>query len=70
VLINPSTSSGVVGWLSQDQFVEITCTQYGDPVTGPFGTTTLWDHINSPFDGYVSDEWVNTSSGRPVVGSC
>lgn len=70
VRVNPSTASGVVATLGQDQYVQITCTQRGDAVTGPFGTTTLWDRIDSPAYGYVSDEWVNTSSGAPVVGSC
>jgi len=70
VRVNPSTVSGVVGSLVQDQYVHITCTQRGDAVSGPFGTTTLWDRIDSPSYGYVSDEWVNTSSGAPVVGSC
>jgi hypothetical protein len=70
VRVNPSTASGIVGTLVQDQYVQITCTQRGDAVSGPFGTTTLWDRIDSPIYGYVSDEWVNTSTGAPVVGSC
>jgi hypothetical protein len=70
VRMNPSAVSGVVGTLSQDQYVHIVCTQYGDAVTGPWGTTTLWDSIDSPYTGYVSDEWVNTSTGAPVVGTC
>ena len=70
VRVNPSTVSGVVGTLMQDQYVHIACTQYGDAVNGPFGTTSLWDYIDAPFSGYVSDQWVNTSTGRPVVGSC
>ncbi len=70
VRVNPSVVSAVIGTLYQDQYVDIACTQYGDPVTGPWGTTTLWDRIDSPYYGYVSDMFVNTSSGRPVVGSC
>ena len=70
VRTNPSTVSGVVGQVVQDQYVPIDCTQSGDSVTGPWGTTTLWDHITSPYTGYVSDMWVNTASGHPVVGSC
>ncbi len=70
VRINPSTVSAVVGMLAQDQYVHIACTQYGDAVTGPWGTTALWDFIDSPYHGYVSDMWVNTATGRPVVGSC
>lgn len=70
VRVNPSTLSGVIGTVTQDSYVHIQCTQYGDAVAGPFGTTTLWDYIDSPYSGYVSDEWVNTASGAPVVGSC
>jgi hypothetical protein len=70
VRANPSTASVIVGTVSQDEYVTIDCTQYGDAVTGPWGTTSLWDHIEFPYNGYVSDEWVNTSSGAPVVGSC
>ncbi|HEX4431125.1 MAG TPA: hypothetical protein VHZ96_17780 [Frankiaceae bacterium] len=70
VRVNPSTSSSIVGEVSQDEYVSIDCTQYGDAVTGPWGTTALWDHIDYPYNGYVSDMWVNTASGKPVVGSC
>ncbi len=66
----PSTYSAIIGTVSQNQYVHLTCTTYGDAVSGPFGTTSLWDHIDSPFYGYVSDQWVNTSTGAPVVGSC
>ena len=70
VRVNPSTLSGVIGTVTQDSYLHIQCTQYGDAVTGPWGTTALWDYIDSPYNGYVSDEWVNTASGAPVVGSC
>jgi hypothetical protein len=70
VRVNPSTASGIIGQVTQDEYVTIDCTQYGDSVTGPWGTTTLWDHISSPYSGYVSDMWVNTATGTPVVGSC
>jgi hypothetical protein len=70
VRVNPNTVSGILGAVTQDQYVHIVCTQYGDAVTGPWGTTTLWDYIDYPYYGYVSDMWVNTASGQPVVGSC
>ena len=70
VRVNPSTVSQIIGQVGQDQYVTIDCTQYGDAVTGPWGTTTLWDHISAPYNGYVSDMWVNTASGKPVVSAC
>jgi hypothetical protein len=70
VRVNPSKTSGLIGQVAQDDYVTVDCTQYGESVTGPWGTTTLWDHISAPYSGYVSDMWVNTASGKPVVGSC
>ena len=65
-----STQSTIVGTVVQDQYVHIVCTSYGEAVSGPWGTTGLWDRIDSPYYGYISDEWLNTATGAPVVGSC
>jgi hypothetical protein len=56
VRVAPTTASAIVGTVVQDQYIHIACTTYGEPVVGPWGTTTLWDYIDSPYYGYISDE--------------
>jgi len=67
----------VMGELSPGDSVTIDCTERGEPVIAPYsdtdanGTTcTLWDHIISPYDGYVSDGFVNTGTSNPVAPTC
>lgn len=43
-----------------------------DPVTGPYGTTSIWDMI-APSEGhgdFVSDAWVYTGTNQPDAGPC
>lgn len=58
--------------LSYGTPVTIYCTITSDPVTGPYGTTRIWDMI-APSEGhgdFVSDAWVYTGTNQPVAGTC
>jgi hypothetical protein len=47
-----ATSFGSVG-TQPNRAVEIDCQIYGEPVTGKFGRSLIWDHV--PGKGYISD---------------
>ncbi|MGW1885836.1 SH3 domain-containing protein [Streptomyces sp. NPDC001970] len=48
--------------------VPVYCQKPGEQITGPYGTTTLWDNIA---DGeFVSDAYVNTGSDGYVAPRC
>ncbi|MFF5358583.1 SH3 domain-containing protein [Streptomyces scabiei] len=64
----PSTSYGVVRVLSEGATVPIYCQTPGQTVSGPYGTTNVWDNIG---DGeYISDSYVYTGSDGYVAGRC
>ncbi len=48
--------------------VEIDCQIYGEPVTGKFGRSLVWDHI--PGKGFITDSYVNTGSSGLVAPLC
>ncbi|MFK4089877.1 CHAP domain-containing protein [Kribbella sp. NPDC020789] len=48
--------------------VEIDCQIYGEPVTGKYGRSLIWDHI--PGKGFISDAYVNTGSSGLVAPLC
>src|SRR6266576_3567569 len=54
-----ATSFGSVGTQPNGP-VEIDCQIYGEPVTGKYGRSLVWDHI--PGKGYITDSYVNTGS--------
>ncbi|MEU9121164.1 peptidase [Streptomyces sp. NPDC048506] len=64
----PSTSAPVVGKLAGGAWVQINCQRRGQRVSGPYGTTDIWDNI-APGQ-YVSDAYVRTGSSGPVAPSC
>ncbi|MGI5339328.1 SH3 domain-containing protein [Streptomyces sp. CA-181903] len=64
----PSTSSRLVKVLSQDTRVAIRCQTRGETVSGPCGTTNIWDNI-APGQ-YVSDAYVKTGSSDFVTVRC
>ncbi|MGW0844971.1 SH3 domain-containing protein [Streptomyces sp. NPDC002787] len=64
----PSTSYGVVRVLSGGSRVPIFCQTPGQTITGPYGTTNVWDNID---DGeYISDAYVYTGSDGYVAPRC
>ncbi|MGB8945874.1 MAG: SH3 domain-containing protein [Streptomyces sp.] len=64
----PGTSYGKVGRLSAGTRVTIQCQKPGENVTGPTGTSKLWDRVGS--GRYVSDTYVRTGSDGYVAPRC
>jgi uncharacterized protein YraI len=62
-----ATSFGAVG-TQPNGTVQIDCQLYGEPVTGKFGRSLIWDHI--PGKGFISDAYVNTGSTGLVAPLC
>ncbi|MGW0738140.1 SH3 domain-containing protein [Streptomyces sp. NPDC002851] len=64
----PGTSYAKVGRLSAGTRVTIGCQTRGQTVTGPLGTSALWDRIGA--GRYVSDTYVRTGSDGYVAPRC
>ncbi|MEV4926895.1 SH3 domain-containing protein [Streptomyces roseoverticillatus] len=64
----PNTGSQIVRVLPEDSRVAIRCQTRGETVTGPYGTTDIWDSI-APGQ-YVSDAYVKTGSDGFVTIRC
>ncbi|WP_329412405.1 SH3 domain-containing protein [Streptomyces sp. NBC_00704] len=64
----PGTGYSVVRVLAEGVKVPIHCQTRGTSVSGPYGTSTIWDNIG---DGqFVSDAYVHTGSDGFVAGRC
>ncbi|WP_030600566.1 SH3 domain-containing protein [Streptomyces rimosus] len=64
----PSTGASVVRQLPYGARVSIRCQRRGQRVSGPYGTTDIWDCI-APGQ-YVSDSYVHTGSDGFVAPNC
>ncbi|MFF0478055.1 peptidase [Streptomyces sp. NPDC004284] len=64
----PSTQYAIVRVLPLDAKVAIYCQKDGETITGPYGTTKIWDNI-APGE-YVSDAYVHTGSDEMVAPAC
>ncbi|MEV6318519.1 SH3 domain-containing protein [Streptomyces sp. NPDC051776] len=64
----PSSSSRLVKMLPYGARVRIHCQSPGERVTGPYGTTRIWDNIGP--GQYVSDAYVKTGSDGYVAPRC
>ncbi|MFH8842209.1 SH3 domain-containing protein [Streptomyces sp. NPDC017868] len=64
----PGTKYGIVRTLALGVSVPIYCQTPGETVTGPYGTTNLWDNIDS--GEFVSDAYVHTGSDGYVARHC
>ncbi|WP_406198909.1 MULTISPECIES: SH3 domain-containing protein [unclassified Streptomyces] len=64
----PGTSYPIIKVLSEGIRVAIYCQTPGTRVTGPYGTTNIWDNIAS--GEYVSDAYVRTGSDGYVRPRC
>ncbi len=64
----PGTSHRVVKVLPYNTRVPIRCQRHGEKVSGPYGTTDIWDNI-APGQ-YVSDAYVRTGSDGFVTVPC
>ncbi|WP_327354284.1 SH3 domain-containing protein [Streptomyces sp. NBC_01304] len=64
----PGTSYSVVGRVRGGTMVTIYCQRPGTTVTGPTGTSNIWDRIGS--GRYISDTYVRTGSDGYVAPRC
>jgi uncharacterized protein YraI len=64
----PGTGYPVVDVLSEGSQVPILCQSPGTTITGPYGTSNIWDCIAS--GEYVSDTYVQTGSDGYIRPRC
>ncbi|WP_411761985.1 SH3 domain-containing protein [Streptomyces tunisiensis] len=64
----PGTGYAVVDVLAEGARVRINCQTPGTWVTGPYGTSNIWDNIGN--GQYVSDAYVRTGSDGYVARRC
>jgi uncharacterized protein YraI len=64
----PGTNYRLVRVLSYNANVPINCQKPGEWVSGPYGTTNIWDNIAN--GEYVSDAYVHTGSSGYVAVRC
>ncbi|MFC4506267.1 MULTISPECIES: SH3 domain-containing protein [Streptomyces] len=64
----PGTGYSIVRVLPEDSKVAIYCQTPGTTVSGPYGTSNIWDNIGS--GQYVSDAYVRTGSDGYVTSHC
>ncbi|MFC9081355.1 SH3 domain-containing protein [Streptomyces sp. NPDC057062] len=64
----PGTGYAVVRVLIEGAKVPIFCQTPGTTVTGPYGTSNIWDNIDS--GEYVSDAYVKTGSDGYIASRC
>ncbi|MFJ5261074.1 peptidase [Streptomyces sp. NPDC088387] len=64
----PGTGYGIVRVLPEGATVPIFCQRPGTSVSGPYGTSNIWDCIAN--EQYVSDAYVRTGSDGYVAPRC
>jgi uncharacterized protein YraI len=64
----PGTSYDAWGSVADGARVTILCQTSGSSVTGPYGTSTVWDMLSS--GGFVSDAYIYTGSDGTVEHAC
>lgn len=64
----PGTNYTVVRTLPYNARVRINCQKPGQSVSGPYGTSNLWDNIAN--GEFVSDAYVKTGSDGYVAPRC
>jgi uncharacterized protein YraI len=64
----PGTQYTLVRVLPEGSRIAIYCQTPGQTITGPYGTTNIWDNIGS--GAYVSDAYVNTGSDGYIRPRC
>jgi len=64
----PGTNYAIVGSLPQGATVDVMCVGTGTAVSGPYGTTTMWDEIGNR--EWVTDAFVDTGTNNPVAMPC
>ncbi|MEU1464636.1 SH3 domain-containing protein [Streptomyces sp. NPDC005727] len=64
----PGTSYNIVRVLPYGAKVPVYCQSPGTTVTGPYGTSKIWDNIDN--GEYVSDAYVQTGSDGYIAPRC
>ncbi|MEI7030477.1 SH3 domain-containing protein [Streptomyces pratensis] len=64
----PGTQYRIVRTLPYGQKVPIYCQKPGERVTGPYGTSNVWDNIAN--GQFVSDAYVRTGSDGYIAPRC
>lgn len=64
----PGTNYSLVRVLPEGARVHIYCQSPGTTITGPYGTSNIWDNISN--GEYVSDAFVHTGTDGYVAGRC
>ncbi|MFE9443711.1 SH3 domain-containing protein [Streptomyces sp. NPDC006602] len=64
----PGTNYAIVRILAEGAKVPIFCQSPGTTITGPYGTSNIWDNIDN--GQYVSDAYVNTGSDGYIRPRC
>lgn len=64
----PGTGYGIVRVLLEGAKVPVYCQTPGTTVTGPYGTSKIWDNISN--DEFVSDAYVQTGSDGYIADRC
>ncbi|MGB7962226.1 MAG: cutinase family protein [Propionicimonas sp.] len=66
-----SGSTGLIGCIPINTMIPVICVAQGNAVTGPYGTSTIWDRTTwNNQTGYVSDAWVYTGTNAAVAPNC
>ncbi|MEV6962960.1 SH3 domain-containing protein [Streptomyces sp. NPDC051207] len=64
----PGTNYSIIKVLPEGTRVAINCQSPGTWITGPYGTTNIWDNIAN--GQFVSDAYVNTGSDGYIRPRC
>lgn len=64
----PGTQYGIVRTLPYGMSVPVYCQKPGEWISGPYGTSNLWDNIAS--GQFVSDAYVHTGSDGYIAPRC
>ena len=64
----PGTSYKIIRALPEGTNVPIFCQTPGETISGPYGTTNIWDNVGN--GEYVSDSYVKTGSDGYVAAHC
>ncbi|MEU9444723.1 SH3 domain-containing protein [Streptomyces sp. NPDC048304] len=64
----PGTDYGIVRVLPEGMRVPIFCQSPGTTVSGPYGTSNIWDNIDN--GQFVSDAYVQTGSDGYIASRC
>ncbi|MEU2131572.1 SH3 domain-containing protein [Streptomyces sp. NPDC018352] len=68
VRTGPGTKYGIVRTLPYGMKVPVYCQKPGERVTGPYGTSNLWDNIAN--GQFVADAYVHTGSDGYIAPRC